>query len=382
MSEPDLSVREISKLLNAEASRLARLLYPAGKEAGGFWCVGNIHGATGNSLKIRLSGERQGTWADYATDEGDRHGKGDMLKLVQHTVAEQPTVGAAVKWAKGWLGIESMNGEALEAHRRRAEAAERRAQQRRAGEREDKRRQAEGLWLGAAKLIGTPAMEYLRGRGIDFAQIGAVPGALRFRPDVGHAESRHKLPVMASVFMALDGQIAGVHLTYLERQGDGRWTKLTGVEAAKKIRGPTYWGAHIPINKGAHKCPLKDIPAGTPVYVSEGIEDGLTYAMAKPEARIVAAGTLGNIGAMELPPQAGNLILIGQNDPDGSDAAKSLESQIRKQQARAHAQGSNRRVQAVWPNAAFKDFNDQLLGKRRTLNENKTKGTPHGPQAD
>lgn len=380
MADNDLSAREIGKMLNAEASRLARLLYPGGSEAGGFWCIGDVHGASGNSLKIRLSGDKQGTWADYACDEGELYGKGDMLKLVMFTVAEQQTIGAAIKWAKGWLGIESMNGEALEAHRRRAEAAQRRAEQRRAGEVASKRRQAEGLWLGSAKLIGTPAMEYLQGRGIDFAQIGAIPGALRFRPDVFHAEKRRKEPVLCSAFWALDGSIAAAHMTFLQRERDGRWIKLQGVEHPKQIWSPAFKGAHIPINKGSlngpGKGPLKSIPPGTPVYVAEGIEDALTYAMARPDVRIVAAGTLGNIGGLELPPQAGNLILIGQHDAPGSSADRSLEKQIAKQQARAREDGSNRTVQVVWPAVGFKDFNDQLLGKRM-----QTGDAAHGPQA-
>lgn len=359
----DVSAREIAQMLNKEAPRLCRMLYPTGTEAGGFFCIGSIHGEAGNSLKVRLTGNKMGTWADYACDENDPHGKGDMLKLVQHTVAEQPTVAGAIKWAKGWLGIESMSGDQLEQHRRRAEAAQRRAEQQRDGERADKRRQAEGLWLGGAKIIGTPAFHYLTGRGIDFAAIGSIPGALRFRGDVYHIEKRQKLPAMCTAFWDIHGQIAACHITWLERLGDGQWTKLTGVESAKKIRSPSYWHAHIPINKGAHKVPLKDIPPGTPVYVSEGIEDALTYAMAKPDARIVAAGTLGNIGAMILPPQSGDLIIIGQHDAPGSKADASLEAQIARQQERARDDGSGRRVLCVWPDPAFKDFNDQLLGK-------------------
>lgn len=375
MTEGDLTARDIAQMLNKEAARLARQLYPAGHEAGGYWCIGNIHGASGNSLKIRLQGDRQGTWADYACDEGDPQGKGDMLKLVMFSVAEQQTVAAAIRWAKGWLGIESMNGDALEAFRRRQAAAERRAIERRDRERHNKRRQAEGLWLNAAPLIGTPAFAYLTGRGIDFAKIGHLPGSIRFRPDVGHAECREKQPAMATAFRALDGTFAAVHLTFLERRADGTWGKLSTVEDPKKIRTPGSEGSHMPINKGTFRGPLKDIPAGMPVYVSEGIEDALTYAMARPDARIVAAGTLGRIGVLDLPPQAGDLIIIGQNDPEGSKAAESFERQLAKQQARAAEDGSGRRVKILWPPPAYKDFNDFLTGKRMGERE------PNGPQA-
>lgn len=371
MASDDLKARDIALMLNGNALALARTLFPAGVEAGGFFTIGSVAGESGHSLKIRLSGDKAGTWADYSCDEGEEAGKGDMLKLAKLALGHADYA-ETVRWAKGWLGIESMDGDALEKQRKRMEMAQRRAEQRRDGVREDKRQQAEGMWIGAGKLIGSPAMEYLRAtRGIDFAAIGAIPSALRFRGDVYHGEHQRKLPAMCSAFWSVDARIVGCHLTFLYRLPDGRWDKLPNmvvdgkqVRVAKKIRGPTAWGGHIPICKGTFKGPLRDIPSGMPVFVAEGIENAASVAMARPDERIVAAGTVGNLGKLELPPQAGDLILICDNDPVGSKAADSLEKQIRAQQLRAREQGSPRKVRCLWPSPEFKDFNDQLRGIR------------------
>lgn len=373
----DISPREVSALLNAAVESLVPVLLPNGRSAGGFWCVGSVEGESGDSLKVRLSGAKRGGWADYSMDASEERAKGDMLKLVKLTIGNG-SMGEAMRWAKGWLGMgQGLSPDALDRMKRRAAAAKDRSEREQAGAHERKRRNAEGLWGYAAPLPGTPAMKYLEARGIDFARLGRVPRALRFRGDVGHAETGRKLPAMLGAFIGLDGTHRGTHATYLTRGRDGGWSKIgpvdvadekTGevraVKCAKKIFAPTYWGSAIPLNKGASREPLARIPAGTPVYVSEGIEDGLTVAMADPARRVLAAGTLGNIGALALPPQAGDLIIIGQRDDPGSKAEASLEKQLLLQQQAAVADGSGRRVLILWPAPGFKDVNDELRGVR------------------
>ncbi|RVT97973.1 hypothetical protein EOD42_07500 [Rhodovarius crocodyli] len=50
---------------------LARLL-PGGCPIGNEWHVGSLRGDTGDSLRVRLRGERAGAWCDFAT--GDKGG--------------------------------------------------------------------------------------------------------------------------------------------------------------------------------------------------------------------------------------------------------------------------------------------------------------------
>ena len=228
---------------------------------------------------------------------------------------------------------------------------------------------ARGLWHHAAPMKGTPAQAYLESRGIDFARLGKFPGAIRYRHDCWNAELGRKIPAMVTAIIDLSGKHVATHRTFLEHDGTG-WKKAR-LETDKSILGQ-FKGAAMPIHKGQHQHTLRDIPAGTPVYVSEGIEDALTIAMAEPQRRVLAAGTLDKIGSLILPPQAGNLIIVGQWDKRRDDGKRSavdaLEDQIALQQQQADAQASDdgevRRVQIIWPPQGYKDFNDVLRGVR------------------
>lgn len=371
MNDSDISVREIARLLNAQAETLCAVLLPNGIKAGGYWNVGSVRGEAGSTLKVTLNGSKRGGWSDFACSRGDPEGNGDMLRLVQLTVADGD-MGRAVKWAKGWLGIESMDPDKLQRHLKRAEAAQARAEARAADDAEKRRRIAVGLWHHASPIAGTPAESYLRGRGIDFAGLGRLPRAIRFRHDVWHAETQSKLPAMVTMGMTPDGTHRTTHAVFLHRLPGGGWTKLpNGTDAdgktikwAKKTFGPVTSGQHYPIHKGASGLPMKDMPAGEPLHVAEGIEDALTFAMIRPEARVVYAGTLGAIGTLIVPPQCGDFIILAQRDPPGSQAEASFEAQIAAQQQRAIADGSNRRVMCLWPGEGFKDWNDELRGVR------------------
>lgn len=378
LAEP--SVREIAQMLQPLAESIAWQLFPNAKRDGPYLCVGSLQGEAGKSLKIKVRGSDAGSWADYATSKGDPRGKGDMLKLLQLTLGNGD-IGAAVREAKRMLSIDSMDPMKLERHRRAAAKAQARAEQRQMEDKERARAQAEGLWQSAAPLTpSSPPVLYLQGRGIDFARLGKLPGALRFHPEVWHAQLKRKLPAMVSKF-SRGGLHAATHVTYLELVGPAngplRWVKLTTAGArrmglpqdellrTKIIRGPAHThGAHIALWKGETRGKLDDIPQGTPVEVAEGIEDGLSYAMAHPAARIVAAGTLGIIEVMHLPRQAGDLHLLAQND-DKAQPREALERAIAAQQRRAGEAGIPRTVACRWPRPEFKDWNDWLMGKEK-----------------
>ena len=205
-----------------------------------------------------------------------------------------------------------------------------------ANDSERRRRNAEGLWLHGATLRGTPAQRYLEGRGIDFAKLGRMPGSIRFRHDCSHPGRAQPLAAMLTKMSFLDKRHAATHRTFLEFAAGtpaqtGGWGKAR-VERAKMILGD-FAGAHIPISKGdLPGVALADVPEGTAVAISEGIEDGLSVALADPQLYVVAAGALGNIGGLALPPQVGDVILICQNDAAGSAADAALERAIARHQ--------------------------------------------------
>lgn len=368
------SAGDIADMLREHAEPLGRMIFPGAVMAGGFLCIGSVHGEPGDSLKIQTRGPKRGTWADYATSDSDPNGKGDMLKLLQLTIGGGD-IKKGIEEAKKYLNLDSMDPRALERMKLAANKAREKQERQKATEDERKRRDAERLWQSAAPLTpSSPPALYLKGRGILFgpdSPLARPPGSIRFHPGVYHGELRRKVPAMATCFVGVDKQIKGIHLTYLDYQAGLGWVKLPDMmiegkltKVAKKIRSPLYWGAHLPIWKGAQRCPLAEIKTGTAVECSEGIEDGLSFAMANPQARIVAGGTLGNIGQLMLPVQAGNFNILAQNDTKPKPI-EALEDAMRKQQAQAREQESSRLIAARRPPQAFKDWNDWLRGEER-----------------
>jgi hypothetical protein len=229
-------------------------------------------------------------------------------------------------------------------------AAERREREDAIAKAENNRRKAHHLFLSAAPYPGTIVETYLCSRGIDFRKAGLdAPGAIRFHPEVYCAETRSKLPAMLATIVGLDGRHLGTHRTWLEPDGS---RKAALVEAKKSLG--KYQGGFIPLWKGAHRCSLKDLPPGTPIYVSEGIEDGLSVALARPSARVIAAVSLSNIGSLELPDHC-PIHILGQRD-EKMKAIEAFEGALARLQERGYA------VFLVYPPDGFKDYNDVLRG--------------------
>lgn len=351
-----LSVADIEQKLRDQVQGLALQLLPNAKRDGNYLKVGSIQGEPGGSLVIHLQGSNQGLWQDYAGTD-----RGDMLDLIEITqgLADK---GAAVAWAKDFLGLAdewtgparqlSAAEKAARAEEARARMAARQAEE--AKEREAKIRGAKALYLHrlAVPIAGTPVEAYLRGRGL-LPGSGEWPGVLRFHPEVYNKQVQVKVPAMLAAIYLADGTHVATHRTFLQESG-GRWGKLD-VEKPKRVLGP-MWGGFAPINKGSSRKSMRHMPAGEPVYVTEGIENALVVRMKKPEARIVCAISLGNIGGMVLPAAARRLIICADRDlkPAAQDA---LERSIAAQQARGL------QVELVMPPVGFNDLNDWLLGK-------------------
>ena len=354
-----ISVGEIAERLNAEAASLAPDLLPNGRRAGTKWMFSGI-ADTGQSESawVHLSGSRIGHWCDAGNCAAGEE-RGDMIDLLRLRLGLDAA--QAVREAKRRLGIEdSFAGPAVRADpaamERRAAEARARAAARQAeedAERAVKIRRAMGLYRAAEPLAGTPGEAYLAGRAIALAPGQAWPGSVRFHGEVWHRDERCKLPAMVSAIYRADGRHIGTHRIYLQRASQG-WTKLAS-PAAKMVLG-TMWGGFVPIAKGASGKPMSKMPEGEPVYVTEGIEDALVVRMMKPAARIVAAISLGNMGAIVLPPNAGELVLVCDRDSKPR-AQEQLERSIAQQQARGL------RVRLVMPPESHagipvKDVND------------------------
>jgi hypothetical protein len=384
--------RDIEEALRARVDTLVPELIKGATRDGQFWSCSSVDGGPGTQMKINRTGPRRGLWTDFSEAEGTDRYSGDMLQLVAIVHfggwSNDDAKSKSIAWAKSWLGWDDLDKDRLAKVRRQAAARDEAAAAVAAKEIADKRRSAFAMWCGAVKIEGTPAEIYLRGRGIDFDRLGRIPGSLRYLPDcwcgIRSPVTRRKYPAMvASIYCGSEFQ--ATHRTFLDvSEGKGGRVSVVKVFSdpqTRKVRVATlderksgaklkshkltlgqYSGGCIVLWKGGRSGPFGDIPKGTRIYASEGIEDGLSVAIADPSLTVVAGVSLSNLGNLIVPPQAGPLVFIGQNDAIDGKAIEAFERAIAKQQ-RAAREAGRALPELFFPPRQFKDFNDQLLGK-------------------
>lgn len=345
----------IVEMLQARVDDLAPILLPEGRREGNDWRAGSRGGRS-----IALRGPHRGVYRDFESGN-----KGcDMLEAITEILCNG-NKRDAVAWARSYLGISSsMNDQALELARRKA--AERKAAAERDREKLDRKRrkQASGLWHSAGPLEGSLADRFLMGRGIDIRRLEKMPGALRFNPRTWCKERRGEYPAMVSSLWRLgDPELVATHRTYLQENPDGSVGKAP-VESARSILG-SWPGAVIPIQRGEGSRQWKDIQEGEVVALGEGIEEGLTVALVKPEWRVGAVGFVGNFGQIALPVWC-HVMLCINNDPPGSPADKAIfgDPERRTRGAIGDLEAAGHVVRVMRPPAGFKDWNDILMGKK------------------
>jgi hypothetical protein len=348
-----VSIDELRDMLAERVHSLARMLLPNGRKEHGFWRTGNVADDPGQSLAVNLDGPRRGLWTDFSAPKGAADHAGNMLQLVA-LVKFSGDVGKACQWARSWLGIDDLDPARLATERARVAAAVRERDAQAEEDAERRRRAALQLYLSGRPIAQSPVEAYLKGRGIDLRALGHAPNCLAWHPEVWNVEARRKLPCMLAAVVDLDGRHVATHRTWIAPDGAGGWRKAD-LEQPKKALG-AFGGGFIPLWKGSCRRSMAQLTPGTRVHVSEGIEDGLTIACARPELRIIAAISLGNIGAIRLPEQAGPLVIIGQRDAPGSKAIDALESAIARQQE------TGREVLLALPPIGVKDVNELLTG--------------------
>jgi hypothetical protein len=345
---------ELVRRLNDDLEKLLHELLPAGRAHGGEYAdAPTKRGGNGDSLSVRLTGPRRGVWGHFSAGRG-----GDALELIAY-LRTGGDKAAAIRWAKDWLGLGVAGaGTPDPAATERAERL--RAERAQAAATDVQRRtaHAQALWLQARPLERGDAVDrYLTGRGIGLLQLGRVPRCLRFGQSIRHKDGGD-WPAMLACMVALDGTHVGTHRTFLQEREDGGVGKAPVTKA--KLTMGVKAGAHIPLWKGEHRQTLRELPAGAMVHITEGIEDGLSVARLLPKARVIVAADIGNMAAVELPPQVQAVTLVGDNDPptlpDGRPhpAIEGMERAVEAHRA------AGRTVRMARPPAGVKDFNDWL----------------------
>lgn len=345
-------LKEITALLQDRVEDLAPILLPEGRREGSDWRAGSRGGRS-----IALRGVYRGVYRDFESGE-----KGcDMLQAVADILCSG-SLRDAIAWSRSYLGLADMNAEALELARRKASERQARAAKDRSARDRKRQKQAAGIWHGGAPIAGTPADEYLQGRGIDLRRLARPPSALRYNPETWCKDRRGKFPAMVSALFRFDApELVATHRTFLEIDAAG--VVKAPIDTPRSILG-SWPGAVIPIQRGETGRRWKDIEEGEILALGEGVEEGLSVALVQPEWRVGAVGFVGNFGQIKLPSWC-HIMLCINNDPPGSEAHRAIFGDPDKGRAGAAAalEAAGHVVRVLRPPAAFKDWNDVLTGK-------------------
>ena len=200
-----------------------------------------------------------------------------------------------------------------------------------------------------------------------------MPGVLGWLPQARLRETGDLWPVMVAGFTCPDTRkIVSIHRTFLEPDGSDKLhfsrreyrDARSGVFArapARKIYPSGYMGAAIRLWRGETGMSVEEAAKHglrETLVIVEGIEDGLSVAMARPDYRIWCAGTLGNLAQIRLPECCDTVIVCADNDWGKSQAQRALEAGLSNLQRQGAAV-------SVARSSIGKDANDALRGRQQ-----------------
>jgi putative DNA primase/helicase len=185
------------------------------------------------------------------------------------------------------------------------------------------------IWRSATAVPGTVVEAYLQSRAITVP----APPTLRYA-SLWHCESRRSLPCMVGAVQGVNGQLTGLHRTWLRPDGRGK----ADVNPAKKMLGTCRGGA------------VRLAPVRPRLAPCEGIETGLSIRQVCPDLPVWCALSAGNLDRLQLPAEVEEVMLVADGDPVGLAAA---------QRAADHYGASGRRIRLVEMPAGM-DANDML----------------------
>lgn len=199
---------------------------------------------------------------------------------------------------------------------------------------------AQLIWDRSIDPTGTPAERYLREvRGITMP----LPPSVRFGvvPTGRDDNGRWKRPYPAAVFAVRNRarEIVGVQRVFLTDDGLGK-----------------RWGKASKLSLGRPRGSVVILSGGAPGewIVTEGPEDGLSLAQEMPGRTVAVALGTAMMPVIDYPPTIRLVTIAGQNDAPGRAAVEKARTALLER---------GLAVRLMFPDPAYKDFNDQLLGK-------------------
>ena len=304
-----MNATAVAAALGARAEEVCRRYLPHGRKHGRYWTAGDIRGARGRSLFVRLAPPGvPGKWTDAATSE-----HGDLLDLIR-IASGAGSLRAALAEARAFLSLPPAALDGGSDSYDRTEAARR-------------------LWQRCRAIDGTRAEAYLRARAIHRCRFPA----LRFHPALFYRDGggMRRLPALVAAVTGADGSVTGVHRTWLDPSRPDKATVARPRKALGRVHG-------FAVRFGA--------PASGTLLVGEGIETVLSLVTAMPDTVAAAALSAGSLGAFAPPAGLTRLVIARDNDPDGERAAERLARRCARVGVATHV---------LVPEG--EDFNDDLL---------------------
>ena len=306
---------QVAAALAARADEVCRRYLPQGRKQGRYWTVGDVYGARGRSLFVRLAPPgTPGKFVDAATGE-----HGDLLDLIR-IASGAGSLRAALAEAHAFLASPPVP------------AAE-------APDDYDPTEAARRLWRRCRAIDGTHAEAYLHARGLACCRLHAsVFAALRFHPALIHRDGGggvRRLPALVAAVTGTDEAVCGVLRTWLDPARPAK----ANVTRPRKALGRVHGRA---VRFGA--------PGIGTLLVGEGIETVLSIVTALPDTVAAAALSAGSLSAFVPPASVTRLVIARDNDPEGERAAERL--------ARSCARAG---VDALVIAPSGDDFNDDLV---------------------
>lgn len=373
---------DLDRLADVFRARVAELIYSVWRLQGhrdgnNFVCRNPLRAdRSAGSFRIGLAGKFQGMVTDFAGEAIPGTGKMAVSCLSFHiAMMHNGDKNAGVLWGKDWAGLTGKAPDSLRRSREALAAFDDRPQE----SDEDvkkKRGRSQRIYLDKTlPWMNSPAQDYYAGRGIDLVKLPFLPGAPRFKErcfcgELGKpgTDDAAYLPAIVLPYVSMDGVHLAVHRTYLERTPDGRWVKAGCIKKPKRSYG-SYAGGFIPLWAGTRALKrtgeivygqsLGKAEGPVRVHLVEGPEDGWSVALAYPDERVHAAGSVSNMGGLAYPEKVTEIVIWKQADPPGSQADQTFRRAVRnfKDQGKRVLIAD---VTSVAPGA--KDANDVLKG--------------------
>jgi hypothetical protein len=323
---------------------------------GGLWNVANPYRPKSKpeQMVVWLRDNRRGAWKDFVS--GD---KGDAIDLVAFGLTgdvNDDSRMAAVEWVEDRYGLRNMAPARREQLAAEASARRKAAEAKELNRRESSIARARKFFYSCREdVAGTPTAVYLASRHAGLDRVQHLGRSLRYRPDCEYwmLDGRPRMPAMVSAMVDQGGRIGACHYTFLQPDGSDK----ADVPKAK-LMFPETGGLVIRLTNGASGLSAEDAATqGTPGLVGlvEGIEDGLSAAIAFPELRMWSAGSLGGFGSVPDHACVSGWIVFKDNDWGKRQAQQQFDRAI------ARLKSFRKPVEVVSMPAEWgKDVNDAI----------------------